>query len=460
MPKQQQKSPPQARKKSPVSNAVKLDAKNPIPFEYGGTAFSFNQGRRYIPFLHPHDNFFQTLLEAKTLSVTQMACVETKKKYCAGKGLYDVNNKDFSDPVKGYLRRMNAKGESSLRLLRKMFGSHFTFGNTAIELVRFSVGSKRYFYVYVPNILTWRLLWPDDDGIVRGAIHSKLFLREGIRTFEDLKDSRVVPIYDPELPTRSWSKPDEKGVQRTMIWLTNSMDGYDHYGMPGSVSSLMNQVIEYKGNRYNIDNFENNMVLGGILALKGNLSQGEANKVAKDIINAHTGDGKRGRVAVIASEDGIEQSSFHDFKTEKEGSYLKLDENNSQKIILANEWDAMLAGMIHQTTSGRGNTYLKTLYEIKKKTVIDPEQEFMIDNAWTYIQQLADEWLNIGLKDYELGVKDINPISVMADVDITGAVQVNEVRDANGLPVDPSREGEYMQPVKAGSGGQGGGEGV
>jgi hypothetical protein len=64
---QKSKKPLEAKtkKQTSVSNSVKIDAVNPIPFEYNGQAFSYIQGQQYIPFLFPDDNFAKTLLEPK-----------------------------------------------------------------------------------------------------------------------------------------------------------------------------------------------------------------------------------------------------------------------------------------------------------------------------------------------------------------------------------------------------------
>jgi hypothetical protein len=441
-------------KKAPkptVSNQVTLDANNPIPFEYGGVAFSYLNGQRYIPFLQPGDDFFKTLLESKTLSTTHNACVETKKSYCAGRGLYDRNGKEFSKEFEAWRKRVNAKNESAHTINRKIFGSHFTFGNTPIELVRFKVGSKPFLYVYVHNVLEWRLAWPDKNGNVTQAIHSKLFLRQGVITGDLLKDARTLPLYDSSLPNskKNWKAFDD-GTERTMIWLKNDYEGYDHYGMPSAIASLIYQVNEYKGARYNLDNFENNMVVGGLVALKGNLSQTEADRIGKKIISTHTGDGRRGRVAVVASEEGIGGSEFHQYQTQAEGSYIQYDDRIMAKIIMANEWDGLLAGIAPSNSLGKGNTFLRTIYDIKKNTVIEPLQNFVLENVWMNIQYILKQWTGIDSDQYDLGIIDIDPISIIADVDPTPAIRVNEVRKALDLPEDLTDKGNmYLGELAA-----------
>lgn len=452
---------PSGRSSVSVSNEIQLSSKNPIPLE-GSQAYSFVNRNRYIPFLNGDDNFFDILLESKMLSVVHSSCIETKKNYASGKGLYDVNQKEFSDEFKTYLRRINPLGHSANTFNRRAFGSHLTFGNTPCEIVVVTVGKKKFVYLYAHNVREWRLGWPDADGVVRHAVHSRLFLRKGILTKADMESSRIVPLYDSSMPNskKNWLD-DKKGTLRTMIWLKNEVDGYDYYGMPSSVSSLIQQVLDYKGARYNLDNFENNMVVGGILALQGNLSQTEANKIGKEIIRQHTGDGKRGRVAVVSSEEGIDKSAYHDFNTQKEGSFVEFDEKNAGKIIMAHEWDALLAGISQTGTAlGKGNSFLKEIYQVKKKTVIDPLQEFLIENFWTPVQEIISNVLGIDANNYSLGIKDIDPISIYSDIDVSNGVKVNEYREAIGLSADTSDKGNmYIAELGKGKQPAGGGNG-
>lgn len=440
-----QKTAPKAKSRKPaVSNVAKLDAENPIPFE-GGRAFSFVQSVRYLPFLAPKDDYAQNLLEARLLSDTHNACVVTKRDYCAGVGIHDVNGKDLAEEVLAFFRSMNLKNENFTKLTKKILESHFTYGNTPIELVRFTVGKEKRFFVYVHNFLEWRLCEPNEDDIVTHAVQSKLFLRKGYLTADEIKKSKKLPLYNPRNRDKDNWHRDEKGVERTLIWYLNPVTGIDHYGLPSALSSMIYQILEYKGARYDLDNFDNNLVLGGLLALKGNLSDGEANRIARQIIATHTGDGKRGRVAVVASEEGIDASSFHNYDTAKDGSYIQADDKWMQKIILANQWDAILAGIISPSTLGKGSGFLTKIYEIKLNTVIKPQQRELMEDVWGHIFKLAQEWTGLKLDDYAFGLENAIDISGLTDVDITPAVQVNEVRQAKGLPEDPAMKGKYMK---------------
>jgi hypothetical protein len=435
-----------SKAKTSVSNAVTVDPKQPIPFEYGGNTFSYVHGTRYLPFLPPNDNYAQLLLEARLLSTTHNACVVTKRNYCAGIGFQDRNGKELAEELLQWFEAINRKNENEVDINKKILESHFTWGNTPIEIVRLTVTGKKRLFIYVHNFMEWRLEKPDADGIVHNAIQSKLFLRQNILTPDEIKNAKILPLYNPLQPEKkNWIR-DEKGTERTLIWFKNPMAGFDYYGMASAVASMIFQLLEYKGARYDLDNFENNMVISAILALKGNMSPEEVTRIGKQIIDTHTGDGKRGRLAVVASEEGIDGSEFHSFETSKEGSYIQADEKWMQKIILANDWDAILAGILSPSTLGKGSGFITKILEMKMNSVIRPVQSDLMKQVWRHIFRIAQEWLNIPFDQYALEIRNAIDISGLTDVDITPAVTRNEVRKAKGLPEDPSDKGnEYMK---------------
>lgn len=447
MQKQKQQRPAQKKGKVNVSNAVRLDPTTPVPFEFGASSASYSvvSGQPFIPFLPGKTDYANMLMELRLTGTTHEACITTKKDFCAGNGFHDLKARPFDQAILDWFKSMNLNNQSCLKLLKQMFEGKFTFGNVPIELVRFTVAGKPKLFLYVHSLRDWRLGKPDKDGFVRYAIHSPFFSHRGQLNQDEIKASRRVNLYNPQRRQRDvWSKGDN-GEERTLIWLKNDVVGFPFYGLPESVASTIFSILEYKGGRYNLDNFDNNMVVGALLALKGNLSQQEANRIGKDIIKSHTGDGKRGRVAVVASEEGIDSSSFHPFDTQKDGSYTTADALWTQKIILAHKWDAVLAGIVSPSTLGKGSGFLSKIIEHKLNTVIKPERQDLIEEVWSHIFTIAEEWLGLPFSKYEIDIKNHIDISGLTDVDITPAVQVNEVRLAKGLPEDPAKKGEYMK---------------
>lgn len=434
---------------SGIENSVDLDAKNPIPFEYGGMAFRYVQDQAYSPFLPPLDDFGLKLMEARILSNTHNACIKTKRDYCTGVGFYDIKDKELPIEITDWFTSMNLRNQSSTDINKQTFESHFTFGNTPIEVVRLTVAGKKKLFIYPHNFLEWRLGQENDEGFIDYAIHSKLLYKKGYLSSDQVKNAKRLPIYNALKSDKDNWQPDlkDKSVERTLIWYKNPVAGYSNYGLPSAISSLIYQVLEYKGARYNLDEFDNNMIVSALLVLAGQVSESEATKITRKIVKEHTGDGKRGRVIAVASEEGIKDANLLNMSTTKDGSYNESDDRWTQKIILANEWDAVLAGIVHQSSMGKGSGFLTKIQEIKLNTVIKPAQDDLMKNVWNPIFKIAQDWLSIPFDQYNLGIKNIIDISGLTDVDITPAVQVNEVRKAKGLPEDPKMNGVYMKPV-------------
>lgn len=393
-------------RKPPITNRVKVDVKEPIPFG-NDLVFSFANQTTYLPFLPPKDDFARDLLEARMLSISNNACITTKKDYCAGEGIQDTSGAEIDKAILEWFKIMNLRGEGFTEINADIFEDFFTYGNCPIEVARFSVAGVKKLFVYPHSFQEWRLCRPNEDDIVTQAIQSKLFLKKGYILDKDtFKKSRKLPLYNPLLPDKkNWFR-DEKGVERTLIWFKNRVTGFSHYGLPSNVASFVTQVLEYKADRFDLDNFENNMVLSAILALKGNLSQTEADRIGKKIISTHTGDGRNGRVAVVSSQEGIDASQFHQMETKRDGSYTESIDKWTQRIILANEWDAILAGIISPSTLGKGASFLTKIFELKLKAVIRPAQRKLMEKVWGHIFKIAEEWLSLPFSKYELEIKN------------------------------------------------------
>lgn len=426
----------QQNKRKSISNVAQLDAKNPIPFEPTGESVAFHfagrKNRRYIPFLAPKDNFFQLILEAKLLSPTNNSCVNSKTDYCAGKGLIlkdEKEDKDFEE----WSKRVNKKGESLHKLINLAFNNKFTFGNIFLEVIRGKVGSLKFVKIMQRPVLDCRLAEADGDDTCQSVFVSKKFRTKNAWSLVD--DQCVeLPIYYGD-DKMDWYLDPDQGTEHCIIHIKNDVPGYDYYGMPDNISSLSHQIAEYKGIRSNLDDFDNNMVVGGMVILEGNFTQEEADKASRDVIATHTGDGKRGRWAVLAGQKGITGSKIQSFDTKKDGSYIELDELAEGKIIDSNNWDKALFGQ-HKTSglSNGGFAYLSAVYEIKKETVIEPEQTAMINDLLKPVFAIHDAWCGTKFSELDLMFKQMTPASFKGEIDVNKVLTKDEGREALGYP--------------------------
>lgn len=427
-------------KKEAINNRVVLDAKNPIPFEPSGksNAFAFNDNDRYIPFLNGDDNFFQLLLEASILSPTNNSCINSKTDYTIGQGvkLLDKNDQESSEFI-DFAKRVNKKGESFNKFLKKVILNRLTVGNHFVELAKGTIGGKKFFRIINRPFLECRLSEADDDDISNEVLISKKFKKAGVW---DIKDDEVVslPIYYGQTDFE-WL--DDDGIERCAIHIKNEASGYEHYGLPENISCLPQQILEYKGARYNIDNFENNMVVGGVMFINGDVTDTEAREIGKDLIYSHTGDGKTGRWTVLKGKNiDAAKCGIQSFDTKKEGSFLELDKNSENKIIDANNWDSALYGQHESKGLGNGGfSYISAVYEIKKETVIKPLQRHIKEDLIVPLFYLYDEHMGTKFSEGNLEFIELKPANGSSNIDVNKVTKVSEARKKLGYePLDES----------------------
>lgn len=410
-------------------NAAKLDAKDPIPLETGGRGYSLLQGRQYVPFFDNGNNFFQVLTEASLLSPTNIACVNSKTKFSIGMGLMLMDEVEDTE-FKKWAKSVNKKGESFNEIISGAFNHRYNVGNLFVEIVRIKIGSTRYIKLFLKNYNDCRLETPKEgeDDIPTHVIVSQRFRKKGSWTIGS--DNLIsIPLYTGE-PDQKWYK-DEKGYEHAIIHVKNKMPGYDYYGMPSNVACLPQQILEYKMSRYNMDNFDNNLVIGGLIVLQGNMSPDESKKVAKEITTAHTGDGKRGKYVILSSENGVENSKVINFEQNKEYDYINGSKRVEEQILLANEWSKAL---IDPTVGGIGNSgkQIRDLYETKMNTVIKPEQQYIIEKLVQPIMAICDQWMGTKWSAYNFGFDSIPILGIGSDVDANAVLTVNEGREILG----------------------------
>lgn len=428
-------------KKGAVGNAIMLDAENPLPIEFNSGLFVNLKGKKYIPFLNPKDIFFQFLTEAKLLSPTTLSCVSSKARFCAGKG-FSFKDKAEDQAFTDWAKNVNRKNESLHEIIHNAFENKFSVGNSFIQVVKGQVGGKRFVRVYLREYIDCRLGMPDDDDICNTVFISKYFRKQGLWNINAMK-SEEIPIFSPNIFDRPWI-PDEKGFQHTIFHLKNYTGGYEYYGMPSNIASIPEQILEYKAARYNLDSFENNMVIGGIVCLKGAMTEEEANKIGKNLVYSHTGDGKKGRWLIMHSETGMPEGiHVENFTKQEEGSFIESDQHNEEKIYIANKWNKLLIGGSESKNIGSGNSsYIRGVFDIANETVIVPEQQYMLDKFLSPLMQICDDWMNTKWSKNELQIKEMRPVSFLGDIDVNAVLTKNEGRQIIGNDPLPGKEGE------------------
>lgn len=424
---------PSATAKPVVANAISLDPDTPLPYNIGSDYFRYSVGKRYIPF-GLDDNLPNLLWEARMLSATQNACIASIAQSVVGDGLYvtNVDDKAVDEEFWKWIAHINTEGNSLDELAIIAMDSKGTDGNAWVEIVKGEFGTEKYVKVYVKPSLDFRFTAPDKNGRIWSAYKSSLF-REHTTSVVSLYKNRFVeiPLYSPNPLDASWKLID--GDQHTAIHLKNQVSISPYYGLPKSGAGLRYQILEGKAAQYNIDNFDNNMVLSAILVFKAAMTQEEAQKNAQEIIKTHTGQGKMGRVGVISSEGGIEDFTYNPLNTQKEGSFIEFDKHVQDKIISTHNWDSVLAGFSRDSAFGNGSQYVRAVFDVKKAMLLKPESNYLIQKFIKPLVNIAaDHFGKPAWKGYEFAFKHSMPFSFISDIDVNSVLTKDEGREILG----------------------------
>jgi hypothetical protein len=439
-----------ARTRKSPHNLIELDVETPIPLEYKSLMFRSPTGTPYIPFPNPANDFPQFLTECKLLSPTTLACVNSKTQYCLGKGWYLTDNAQVPDLEKWALC-VNKKQQSLNDIIKVIFGNLFTIGNAYVEVIRGAIGKKKFVQVYVKNYMDCRLKRPDDNAdedVCTAVVVSKIFRQQGFNAQKDIMGVEL-PLWSNNPLDSSWVGPDtvsSDGFEHTMLHLKTEADGFDYYGLPTNISSLPQQILEYKAARYNLDNFENNLALGGLILLKGNVTEQEARKLGREIIYQHTGDGKRGRYAILSSESGcVSGADVVPFTKQMEGDYIAFDKRIEDKLLTANQWHGILIGRFAEAGLGNGGTnYVRSIFDIANNSVVIPMQHFLLEKFIRPLLHIHDEWVGTDWSKARIALKPVTPVTFLGDVDINAVMTVNEGREIIGRPALQGAEGNHI----------------
>jgi hypothetical protein len=416
----------------------------------GSDNYYIVSGKKYIPFIGGDDNLPFLLLQARLNSTTHNACITSIAQCAIGKGLTvletETPNKDFVE----WTGNVNNCEKTFNEALKKIADGERGFGNQFIEVIRGGLLGKKILKLKLHNIRYCRLGEPNDDDVSEFVYVTKLFARKGITQKQALKKARQIPIYSDNLldKNKAWVK-NENGTESTMLHFKNEVSGIDYYGLPASFSSYVDQLLEYSYSQFDKDNLDNNMILGGVIVFKSAMTKEEAQAQAQEILLTHTGEGKTGRIAVVSSENGIEDFSFTPYSTTKEGSFLEADKKAKGKIIEAHGWDSLLAGTDSQGALSKGSGYVRAIWDVKEAFLLNPFRERIIENVVIPIVKIwADVFGNTEVLKYKFGFKSSMPFSFMGDLDPETFIKVKEARELGGFEPDDKNGDRYLSEMK------------
>lgn len=446
---------PESKSDDRMENSTDFEKEIALPVDFSGQAFTSISNGSYYPCFAPKDNLFRKLLELRLLSPTQSNCINDKTFYSVGAGL-QVTDQTFP---KDFDRKINGKRQTIDDVLKAVFESYWQDGNCFIEVARTMVTGKTYVHVYKHNNLDCRFAEPENGDDPTHIIRSKEFRQDGIQRFKKDNGPLKIPIWtdNPLNKDDVWMEdPDKPGTFRTILVVRNEVQGIDHYGLPSNFSGFIQAYLEYNIARFNLDNFENNMFLAGVLTIMGQMSPTESKALLRDIRNSYRGKGKQQRIFTASSESGISDTTFTPFNQTHEGHFVEFDKHNQGKIVSANSWSKELLDMNDTAGLGKGGDYLAQLFKRKFHTIIVPVQQTILNNFVFPLMQIMDEFKKTKFYDLPWVIKPVIPIGLEGYLDINSLLTVDEGREEIGRsPLGNDTGKMQISQIKAKSAGNG-----
>jgi hypothetical protein len=449
---------PQGKGESKKENSFDFDPDIALPIDFSGRAFTSISNGGYYPFFAPSDTLFQKLLTLRLLSPTQANCINDKTFYSVGAGLQVIDQEFPAD----FDKKINGKRQLIDDVLKGVFESYWQDGNDFIEVVRTEVAGEKFVHVYKHNNLDCRFAEPEDGDDPTHVIRSKEFRREGLLIFKEDANPITIPIWtdNPLHDDDVWLEdPKKPGTFRTMLVVRNEVQGIDHYGLPSNFAGFIQAYLEYNVARFNLDNFENNMFLAGVLTIMGQVSSTEAKQLLADIRRTYMGRGKQRRIFTASSEGGISDTKFTPFTQTHEGHFVEFDKHNEGKIVSANGWSRELLDMHDKAGLGKGGEYLAQLFKRKFHTTIIPVQQTVLNNFIFPLMKIIDEFKGTSFYDMPWTIKPVIPVGLEGVLDINSLLTVDEGRQEIGKGPIENGTGQMQISQVKGKSSQPAGEG-
>lgn len=430
-----------AKKDIKVHNTYRDDGSNNLlPITFGSDIFTQTtvEGVQYYPFFAPNDRLPRTLLEASLLSPTLANCIHDKTLYTVGDGL-QVKDQEFPT---AFDKRINHKRETLDDVIKDVAESVYVFGNMFIEISRVEFEGEKFVFVNTHNPLDCRLMENKDGSDPTHVIRSKQFRNEGYWTWKKEEKPVIIPLWVDTPGAKCWLK--KGGVERTMLHIKNKIQGIDTYGMPSYYAGLLNVLMEHRATSFNLDNFDNNMFIAGLLLIEGGMTDPEEKKLLQKMKRLYTGQGKNQRILPIHCESGLGNTKFVPLNDTRDGHFMEFDNHNEDKIISANSWSKAIMDLKETSGLGKGGEYLKQLFRIKFRTVISPTQQILMNNFIFPLMQIIDDWKGTKFYDLPWYIKPVIPVSLEGVLDINSLMTVDEGREEIGLAPLEGENGKKM----------------
>lgn len=365
-------------------------------------------------------NAFPNQLADKNLkSGTNSAIINSKHTLTVGNGLrYTKDGKEYTPNTQeqDYLDAVNVNGLSFEELYDNSAADWIGFGADYIEGVRVD---KQVFWF--PHDVTRVRLGPrNKDGFIEQAYISPDWVQIGNQrslTMDQPERMKIIPMYD-----------GSDTQERFIIKITREYPGLDYYGVPDYMAAVLSGWVDinYRIGKFNIDDLDNGLMPSALLQFFGEPPEGMTPKeYVQSIRDNFTGEGNNGKFLTQLLDDPAQAANITLFDRIQQGHFETLDKMADQSLITAHGWYRSLTGLAE--AGSLGNTQ-----QIRNE--LDMAMTHKIIPAYRRpLNRYFNRLLKIAGFDFQVGVKNLQPLTLSNDIDVNKCLTVNEGREVIGF---------------------------
>lgn len=376
---------------------------------------------KWVEFYKKSENVFPNDLADKILkSGTNSGIINSKKTLTVGDGLKfmrDGEDVDLSKDEKKYVDEINNRGWSLEEAYDNTAYSWIAFGAAHIRGVRFE-GGINYF--------------PEDPTQIRVSPFNEKNFIETAFISPDWQKIRSSTSPDSEQKKRMRVLPMFDGTDKQpefIIRITRDFPGLDYYGLPDYIAAVISGWVDinYRIGKFNIDDLDNGLMPAALVQLIGDPPEGRKPKeYVESIRNNFMGEGKNGKT-LFELLDSPEQAAIVTlFETVKEGHFQGLDKMADQALVTAHGWYRSLTGLAEPGALGN-NQQLKNEFDYAMNMKVIPDYRRPLNRFWNKLLKMAGQ-------DFQVGVVNLQPLSLASDIEVNKCLTVKEGREILGFP--------------------------
>ena len=400
----------------------------------------------WVHFYDRNGTFYKNLTVLANNSPTLKRVITDKTSLTLGDGLNPIEGsvnsiinsqrvsaQDFRDYslLEQSLKSVNLMEESVLDILQKILIDYYTLGNAYIEIVRTYKEQSPKICIYHIQPYQVAIRKTLDAIVTHIGISEDWSIANNFSYTNNYNykldgDIKQLPLYP------NFVLDEETNSERSILHLKNYSTNLFYFGLPDWISARIWAELEYRIQKFNQSEFENQFVPSAIVQFFGASTQEEAQEVIDRFQETMTDSGNERKIFAQVLADKEFAASVQLLTDNKEGNYLQLQQLAREAIISSARWTQSLTGIATAGSLGT-NQQLRAELEYLQNIVISPVQKIIENSFLNVLVKEISEWERLPqFQNVSLKIAKSTPVSFVTEIDIKQVLTQDEQRELLG----------------------------